>query len=90
MDGKAKYTEAKCYQKPGNPGYEKFKAWKPKGGRNKEASNVEIFLTSVENITEEFVKPVEPVKLCLANEERYVGDMEYESHKERCANHDLP
>ena len=31
-----------------------------------------------------------PVELCLANRKRYVGDMEYKSHKERCANHSLP
>ena len=31
-----------------------------------------------------------PVELCLANKERYVGDMTYESHGERCANHSLP
>ena len=78
-----------CYRKPGNPGYEKFKSWTPKGGGNKEANNVEIFLTNVGSVTEEFIEPVEPVKLCLANKERYAKDMEYESHKERCAKHDL-
>ena len=49
-----------------------------------------FFLTSVEDFTEELVEPVEPVKHYLANKERYVGDMEYKSHEERCANYDLP
>ena len=37
-------TESECYKKPGNPGYEKFQSWTPKGvGKEEEASNVEIF-----------------------------------------------
>ena len=52
---------------------------------------MEIFLTSVDDyVTEDFVEPSVSVELCLATEERYVGDMEYESHEERCANHGLP
>ena len=66
------HTKATCYRKPGNPEYEKFLTWKPKGVGNKEASNVEIFLTSVEDFIEVFVEPFEPVELCLVNNERYV------------------
>ena len=52
---------------------------------------MEIFLTSVDDYyAEEFVEPSVSVDLCLATEERYVGDMEHESHEERCANHSLP
>ena len=50
---------------------------------------MEIFLTSVDDFTEEFVEPIVPVELYLANEKRYVGDIEYESHKERYTNHSV-
>ena len=43
----------------------------------KKASNVENFLTSVGSVTEEFIEPVEPIKLCLSNTERYASDLEY-------------
>ena len=62
---------------------------KSKGGGSKEASNVEIFLTSVGKFTEEFMEPVVPVELCLSIKERYVGDKEYTSHEERYVNHSL-
>ena len=55
-----RHTEIQCFRKPGNPGYKELK---PKGGNK--ASNIEIFLTEVETGAEEFVEPVEPIKLCL-------------------------
>ena len=79
------HTEAECFRKPGDLRYTEFKA---KGG-NKEASNVGVFLTSAESITEEFIEAVEPTELCLANMDRYANNMQYESQKKKCANHDM-
>ena len=39
----------------------------PESGKKPEASNVEIFLISVESVTEEIIEPVEQIELCLAN-----------------------
>ena len=69
------------FRKPRNPGYKEFKP----EGVNK-ASNVEVFLTEVETVAEKFIEPVEPIKLCLVEMERYADDIEYKSHEERCTN----
>ena len=79
------HVEADCFRKPGNPGYAEFKA----KDRKKEASNVEIFLTNVESVTKEFIEPVQPIEVCLANMDRYADNTEYTPHEERCAHHDV-